>query len=691
MRTPDHIRSPGGALVASDARGVLAAVLLAVACTRPAAPGPGADSAIYADDRPDLEVAVTDAEGAPVVGAWAAADPSGREAQADADGVASFLDLGAGDYALTVGAEGYALADATVTVDADVSISVTLTAEAARSTTLAGTIWGPDGSALEGAAVYVDDAEVATTDADGGFEATELSAGDVEVRVEAEGLVDWTSPALTLTDGARTEIGARLAALTPEDAELTGSESCEACHTDVAADYADSAHGTEARDPATLEATGDLADLTASFVAGDVLDIEELGATVTLSRDGSGWWAEVADAEGHSSGALPVLYVYGGARMGAALTVQAGGTEALLPVTWALAGQGLSSQQDEAGWVSGWTDGWFDASGALDLDSSGKPGSDASFALKCAGCHTTVTTLSESGGAWTATAPSGTLERRVGCESCHGAGSTHADSSEALRAWTIENPALFQPSARIEVCARCHEQTTASDHPFSATPGWPVTSAGDQLAPTDAVYDYASSNPTRWLEATASRVGWDEAGDLRISPHRSGEQGYEGACEDCHDPHGGPHAGSLRVEPGDNTLCTTCHVATFPDDASQASHAHHWEFAPDLWGQGSCVGCHFPRMGLVVRPDAVSGAGEVRAHTLDFITPDAALAEFDAAGASELDGGLVPVGACLDCHLQNNAAMKDEGSACPCPNSDPRKRSTYVDLQGIYDALWGAQ
>ncbi len=96
-----------------------------------------------------------------------------------------------------------------------------------------------------------------------------------------------------------------------------------------------------------------------------------------------------------------------------------------------------------------------------------------------------------------------------------------------------------------------------------------------------------------------------------------------------------------------------------------------------------------PRLGQSVRPDAVSGAGELHAHVFDFIEPGASLAEFDAAGASVLPLGSAPVPACLDCHLQADAEAGDAGANCPCPVGNAQKRVTYEDFQTVYELVWG--
>lgn len=662
-------------------------------CDLPSAPGPGLESDAWTEDRPGLSVTVLDEAGAPLPGAWVSVAPGAWERETDAAGLASFAELGAGSFTVTASGAGFAAVSEGVEVgEDDVALSLSLQAEEVAGTTLAGAVLDRVGAPVEGASVLIDGLWVASTDADGAFEATGLSGGSLLVQItapESSGLLDWEIPDFALGEGARAEIGVVLGGKSPEGATWRGTTICVECHEDYKDSYPETVHGGAGRLTDQIEDVEALDGLSESFLGGDTVEIEALGASVALARDSGGAWsATITDAWGDSSGALEVVQVYGGHRTGAALAVSAGGVEALLPIAWALTGQGQSSKQDEEGWIFAWTEGWFDGSGRLALDAEGRPGVEASFALQCAGCHSTGAVLTESSGLYTLEADplARALETIVGCEACHGPGGEHVAAADPS---LILNPRYLPPHQRVEVCARCHERSTPTAHPFSSSPGYPTDADGGLLGPLDLLSDFASAAPVRWLEAPVSRLGWDQVGDLRSSPHLAGEQGYAAACEDCHDPHGGSARSSLRVEPWDNTLCTSCHASLFPDEEAEAEHAHHDRFDPGEWSPGSCTGCHMPRMGHAVRPDAVSGAGELHAHGLDFIEPAASLAEFDAAGVDELALGQAPVSACIDCHLQSDAEEEDAGSNCPCPSGNAKKRSTHEHFQEVYEIVWG--
>lgn len=675
---------------------VFAALGLAVGaagCDVRAVPGTGLDSESLLEERAGLEVTVSDEGGAPLAGAWVTLSPGAWEQPTGDDGVARFEAVGGGDWVVTASAQGFDAASGAISLgEEDGALALTLVARAEAGTTLAGEVLDREGLAVAGAEIRLGETLVATTGEDGSFEATNLEAGTFEATVtppDGSGLLSWEIATLDLEEDARAEIAVILGPATAEGSTYVGTRICLACHATMEDSYGQSPHRNAGRDTEDVEDDDDLDALSDAFLGGDTVTLDDLGASVALASADGVWTATLTDAWGDSTGALEVVEVYGGHRTGAALAVEVGGTQALLPVAWALAGQGLSSQQDEAGWVSAWSDGWFDGEGRLSLDSEGRPGVEASFALQCAGCHATDGVLVASGGAYTLdhVAEASSLETVVGCESCHGPGSVHY---RTVSKDDILNPASLPPEQRLELCARCHERATPDDHPFTDTPGYPVDGDGGLLGPLDPASELSTSASVRWLSAPASRVGWDQAGDLRSSPHLAGEQGYAAICEDCHDPHGGGEGG-LRVELSDNALCTTCHAADFPDEAAEASHARHGSFHPGEWTPGSCVGCHMPRLGHSVRPDAVSGAGELRAHVLDFVEPAAALAEFDAAGASTLPLGQVPTNACLDCHLQSDAEEEDAGSNCPCPVGSPTKRVTYEDFQSLYETVWGLE
>lgn len=141
-------------------------------------------------------------------------------------------------------------------------------------------------------------------------------------------------------------------------------------------------------------------------------------------------------------------------------------------------------------------------------------------------------------------------EHGVGCEACHGLGSTHAADP------TAAPPPLARPGA--ETCLPCHTRGEL---------------LGDGVDPGAPLLDQAI--PAR----PAGRGLFHPDGGIRDElfegvPFALSRMAAAGVtCLDCHEPHGG----GLRRD-GD-ALCATCH----PDGRD---HAHHTP------AQATCVDCH---------------------------------------------------------------------------------------------------
>jgi len=647
--------------------------------------------------RPALEVELTEADGTPIPGGWVTLSPGGRDAPTDADGLAVFPMIEPDDYEVLGVARGFSAASGTATVETS-DVSVMLALEPLDTTAaLHGTVLDPYDSAVEGVTVEVDGVAVAVTAADGTYAVTGLDEGSVDVVFRAPAdttLLDWDARSVPLVGGRDVQVTVELPARAPDGDRYIGSPYCILCHGKdepgtIAAAYQASAHYRAARSPEQM--AGDASGIDGDFASGLVVSLSPVvpGATVTLSEtSATAWWARVTDDDGTSTGDLPVVEVYGGHHAGAAVAVEIGSGLALLPVAWAAPGRGLSTQQLPAQWLPAWTDGWFDGDGKLALE-GGEPGAAANWDLQCAGCHATGQRLVESDGfTLEPTDPRGTVDRFVGCEACHGPGLSHLNGS--MKRLSILNPGRLQGLQRIEVCARCHERVTSNAHPFSADPGWPVTATGEMPPAYGFLHEVATPDPEWWMAVDASRVQGDQVGEFRASPHRRGPEGYDGACSDCHDPHGTEHVAMLRREPSENELCTGCHRTRFPDVAALEDHSAHAVYETGPWEPGTCTGCHMPRSGKVLRLDAVSGVGELHAHGLLPWHPDDILAEFDAAGAQVLPPGEVAVPGCVDCHVQLEAQADDEGGSCGCPAWDPFDRDTYTLLSSLWDSMFGS-
>jgi tetratricopeptide (TPR) repeat protein len=189
----------------------------------------------------------------------------------------------------------------------------------------------------------------------------------------------------------------------------------------------------------------------------------------------------------------------------------------------------------------------------------------------------------------------------VGCEACHGPGSTHVewarkaeatpvdhtDTDKGLTvqlderagvAWNIDQAAghavrskVLEKRVELDVCGRCHARREALspeyrpgdrllDHFRPSLLNQELYHADGQI--DDEVYVYGSF--------------------LQSRMHAKGV-----TCSDCHEPH------SLALRFEGNALCGQCHSAARFD-----SHKHHHHNPGETGGQ--CVNCHMPARNYMV-------------------------------------------------------------------------------------------
>ncbi|HEX6829278.1 MAG TPA: tetratricopeptide repeat protein, partial [Burkholderiales bacterium] len=259
-------------------------------------------------------------------------------------------------------------------------------------------------------------------------------------------------------------------------------------------------------------------------------------------------------------------------------------------------------------------------------------GIDQNWNYQCADCHSTNLRkgYDEAAGTFKTT----WTDLNVGCEACHGPGSSHAawarkegdwkriGEAKGLTAalderrgvaWTVTGDAATAVRSRprgsereIEVCARCHARRGQFSDEHAA--GQPLHDAfrpallepglyypdGQQR---DEVYIYAS-----FLQSRMHAMGV--------------------TCSDCHDP----HTQKLRA-PG-NAMCAQCHL---PAKFDTAEHHRHRPGTP----AAECVSCHMPATTyMIVDPR--------RDHSFRVPRPDRTL----SMGAPN---------ACNQCHARESA------------------------------------
>ena len=200
-------------------------------------------------------------------------------------------------------------------------------------------------------------------------------------------------------------------------------------------------------------------------------------------------------------------------------------------------------------------------------------------------------------------------EWNVGCEKCHGPGSTH---NEAPSPANIVNPARLNTVHADDICIQCHSQGKPRQTPHPDTGvyyDWPVG-----YEPGNLLSDYWKLEAPHLGEETFTH--WPEG-----SAHKNRMQGNDYVqsqmyikgvtCYGCHDVHGTEHEADLRA-PG-NQVCLDCHgpQSQAGPRGSVSYHTQHLENS-----QGSlCVACHMPPIAQTV------GDINVRSHTFKFISP----------------------------------------------------------------------
>lgn len=206
----------------------------------------------------------------------------------------------------------------------------------------------------------------------------------------------------------------------------------------------------------------------------------------------------------------------------------------------------------------------------------------------CAECHST--TLKKNYDKETNSYTTNWSEINVGCEACHGPGSTHRDwaqkpvmgrpslANAGLAVATRDVPATSQ----VTLCAPCHSrrfQLGDNDH-----------SEGellDKMVPS--LLDEGLYYPDGQILEEVYVYG-------SFAQSKMFAKGVK--CSDCHDPH------SLKIHAEKNALCLQCHRKDEYDTETHHFHKQTYQGKPS--DGHLCVKCHMPGsyyMGIDYRPD----------------------------------------------------------------------------------------
>jgi predicted CXXCH cytochrome family protein len=196
----------------------------------------------------------------------------------------------------------------------------------------------------------------------------------------------------------------------------------------------------------------------------------------------------------------------------------------------------------------------------------------------CAECHAEKTESFEAGATHSWIQGSGTEALQVGCETCHGPGSTHIESGGASK--TIVNPGNSP-----ETCFQCHVDKNSEfrlPHRHAVLEG--QVNCGDCHDPHKGPMikggdlSLASQNETCFECHTAQR-----------GPFVFEHEALRDGCTTCHSPHGSVNPKMLKVR--NANLCIQCHAQ---DQVTEGQIMIGGRDHAGSMNRGTCwsAGCH---------------------------------------------------------------------------------------------------
>lgn len=263
----------------------------------------------------------------------------------------------------------------------------------------------------------------------------------------------------------------------------------------------------------------------------------------------------------------------------------------------------------------------------------------------CAGCHSTGLDLQAQ--KW--------QELNISCESCHGAGRKHSETSHIE---DIVNPARLTRNRSMDVCLSCH--LSGRPHGAQMEYAWPVGYyPGDDLTNYWKGFEPEGKNTAElWQNGTARKNRVQGNTFLQSVMHDNHLQ-----CSNCHDSHSGRHTSMTLKSATDNALCLTCHAPGQKQRLKEKTLTEHTHHTATSTGS-RCIECHMAKTG------ANAVAAEARNHTFDFISPTVTLKNGNPNSCNSCHKDQTPEWS-LDrvkkWYPQMNAAVSTEGALKPAP------------------------
>jgi len=360
------------------------------------------------------------------------------------------------------------------------------------------------------------------------------------------------------------------------DAHYVGAGSCEQCHVEQYAAWQGSQHQLAMQHATPASVLGDFDDARFSYA----------GLTSTFFRRDGKYFVRTDGKDGRLAD-FEVKYTYGVAPLQQYLIEFPDGRIQALSIVWDVRPKAQGGQR----WYHLYPDERITHDDPLHWTRGMQ-----NWNFMCAECHSTnVRKNYDPAGDTFKTTWS---EINVGCEACHGAGSTHVHwAQEKSRApdkglvvrfderagvqWVIDaatgNAKRSTPRTtrkEVETCAMCHARRAQiwEGH----VPGRPLADTHQPALLTEGLYQ---------VDGQMRDEVYNYGSFLQSKMH---EQGV--SCGDCHDP----HSGKLRAQ--GNGVCYQCHSA---EKYGGQTHTGH-PLTPEL---ASCPACHMPvRNYMVIDP-----------------------------------------------------------------------------------------
>jgi len=350
-------------------------------------------------------------------------------------------------------------------------------------------------------------------------------------------------------------------------ATFVGSGQCASCHAEAFSGWQASQHAVAMQHASERSVRGDFNDATYTYQ----------GVTSTFFRRDGKYFVRTDGPDGQLAD-FAVKFTFGIAPLQQYLVELPGGHLQAVSVTW----DARPREQGGQRWFRQYPNEMIDHTDELHWTRRAQ-----NWNFMCADCHSTK--VAKGYDAADDSFRTTYVEISVGCEACHGPGSTHVQwaqrkGDEPGKGLTVQfderrgvawirnesgKPMRSRPrqtEREIDVCAQCHARRAQIAEDYQ--PGRPFLDhyLPSMLTPTlyhvdgqqqDEVFIWGS-----WLQSRMHAAGV--------------------TCSDCHDP----HTQKLRA-PG-NTVCAQCHE---PSQYDVAAHHRHEQGAAGA----QCADCHMPQ------------------------------------------------------------------------------------------------